>query len=91
MPILANEIIAKAKSKYANMTKSKEWGKNYPKQTQILALLTKVEKLEGNKTSTGKKGGNNKNSPTITGVSNSCINPERMKKAGPKKMIDERM
>ena len=53
--------------------------------------MTKVEKLEGNKTSTGKRGGNNKTSPpTTTGANNSCINPERMKKAGPKKMIDGR-
>ena len=91
-PIQANDIIAKAKSKYANLTKSKLWGKNDPRDTQLLALMTKVEKLEGNKTSTGKRGENNKTSPpTTTGANNSCINPERMKKAGPKKMIDGRM
>ena len=88
----ANHIISKAKSKYANMTKSKDWGKNDPKDTQLMALMTKIEKLEGNKNSTGKKGGQNKSSPsTATGANNSCINPERMKKAGPKKMIDGRI
>ena len=54
-PILANDIIARAKSKYANLTKSTDWGKNDPKQTQLLALMTKVEKLEGNKTSQVKR------------------------------------
>ena len=89
-PITANEIIARAKSKYANMHKEKSWGKNDLKDTQLLALQTKVEKLEVlNKKN--KKSGNPTKTPATPCASNSCTNPERMKKAGPTKTIDGRL
>ena len=89
-PVTANEIIAKAKSKYANNHKEKSWGKNDPKDTQLLALQTKVDKLEVlNKKN--KKSGNSTNTSATPGASNSCINPERMKKAGPTKTIDGKL
>ena len=51
-------IISKSKSKIANIQKSKNWGKNDPKDTQLVAFMTKIEKLEGKNTSTGKGGEN---------------------------------
>ena len=39
------------------MTKSKDWGRNDPKDSQLMALVTKVDKLKGNKTGLNKKGG----------------------------------
>ena len=90
-PITANEIIAKAKSKYANMHKEKSWGKNDPKDTQLLALQTKVEKLEGTNKKNKYNGKSTSGTPKTPGTTNSCINPERMKKCGPTKMIDGKL
>ena len=72
------------------MTKRKDWGRNEPKDTQLLALMTKVDKLEGKKTGPSKRGGEHgsKTSPSTTGTFKYTINPERMKRVGPTKMID---
>ena len=42
----STHIIAKAKPKFVNMQRSKDWGKNDPKDTQLIALITKIEKLK---------------------------------------------
>ena len=47
--------------------------------------MTKVEKFEVNRNSTGKRGEGGKNSPLTIGTSNSCISLEIMNKFGPKK------
>ena len=52
--------------------------------------MTKVDKLE-TLDKKNKKGENPINSSTTPGASNSCINPERMKKAGATKTIDGKL
>ena len=49
-----------AKSKYANMVKSKDWGRNDPSNAQLIALMTK---FNGSSSNTSNKGENmfNKN------------------------------
>ena len=38
--ITSNYLISKAKAKFANMVKSKDWGKNDPTNAEMMALLT---------------------------------------------------
>ena len=47
-------LIAKSKSKYANMVKSKDWGRNDLSNAQLIALMTK---LNGSSSDTSNKGG----------------------------------
>ena len=52
------------------MTKSKNWDKNYPKDKQLMALMTKFGAL-GKKSGNGKKGGVGKSSPSPNKTSSS--------------------
>ena len=54
--ITASYLIAKAKVKFANMTKGKDWSKNDPQGTQFFALMTKLQKRVDSKS--GAKGRN---------------------------------
>ena len=75
------------------MTKNKDWGRNDPKDRQLMALMTKLEKFEGKKTSPSKRGGRPeaKNLPPTTSTFNYTINPERMKRVEPTKTIDGKL
>ena len=84
-------LIAKSKSKYANMVKSKDWGRNDPSNAQLIALMTK---FSGNSSNNSNKRGNtnNKTKPNDSKKSNttknSPINPERLVFKGAKATID---
>lgn len=43
--IISTFLIGKAKSKYANLKKSNDWGKNDPSDAKLLALQTKLQDL----------------------------------------------
>ena len=73
-------LIAKSKSKYANVVKSKDWGRNDPSNAQLIALMTK---FNGSSSNISNKGGNtfDKNRSNDSKKSNtnkSPINPERL-------------
>ena len=71
------------------MTKSKDWGRNDPQDSQVMALRTKVDKLEGKKIGLNKEGGGSgsKNSSLTKSTFKYTINPERMEKVGPTKSL----
>ena len=52
--IMSVYLRAKSKYKYANMVKSKDWGRNDPSNTQFIALMTKCN---GSSSNTPNKGG----------------------------------
>ena len=76
-----DELISEAKNIYTNMKTNGEWNKVDPKDAKIMALITKIEKLENKKKPDKAKKGTKK-------MGSNEIDPQCTKHKGPSIVID---